>query len=285
MIYPQEPLPPEPDIERERSDLLAQIEDWLETPVMILGILWLVLLILDFTSGLSPFLNAVMLLIWGVFIIDFFVRFLLAPKKLPFLRTNWLTALSLAIPALRIGRVARVARALRGTRLVSLVSSFNRGMRILRSTLQTSGFGYVILLTLIITLLGAAGIYAFEGPVSPESIGSYGEALWWTAMIIATMGSDYWPQTAEGRLLTLLMALYAFAVFGYVTATLATFFLGQQAASRQDQTAANPLTAQSDGDLRREMSALRAEIAALRQSLNPPPDPHPGPVPDRDLPR
>ena len=45
---------------------------------------------------------------------------------------------------------------------------------------------------------------------------------------MTTMGSDYFPQTAEGRVLCFILAIYAFAVFGYVTATLATFFVGRQ---------------------------------------------------------
>jgi len=45
-------------------------------------------------------------------------------------------------------------------------------------------------------------------------------------MIMTTMGSQYWPQTPEGRMLCLFLALYAFAVFGYVTAAIATFFIG-----------------------------------------------------------
>ncbi len=50
---------------------------------------------------------------------------------------------------------------------------------------------------------------------------SYGEAVSWTAMVLTTMGTDYFPKTAEGRLLCWLLAagcwllaLYAFAVFG-----------------------------------------------------------------------
>ncbi len=29
------------------------------------------------------------------------------------------------------------------------------------------------------------------------------------------LGSEYWPQTVEGRVLCLLLAFYAFGVFGY----------------------------------------------------------------------
>jgi voltage-gated potassium channel len=115
--------------------------------------------------------------------------------------------------------------------------------------------------TVIITLAGAAGMYAFEQEV-PNSPGfeNYGTALWWTAMLMTTMGSDYFPQTPEGRILCFLLALYAFAVFGYVTATLATFFIGQDA----DDDEAEIVGAKSIYALRDEITALRTEIQRLR---------------------
>jgi voltage-gated potassium channel len=75
-------------------------------------------------------------------------------------------------------------------------------------------------------------------------------------MIMTTMGSAYWPQTAEGRVLCVVLALYAFGVFGYVTATLATFFVGRDAEA-------------ADGEIAGALAveALRDEIAALRADL------------------
>jgi voltage-gated potassium channel len=79
-------------------------------------------------------------------------------------------------------------------------------------------------------------------------------------MLMTTMGSDYFPQTPEGRILCFLLALYAFAVFGYVTATLATFFIGQDA----DDDEAAIVGAKSIDALRDEITALRTEIQSLR---------------------
>ena len=59
-------------------------------------------------------------------------------------------------------------------------------------------------LSVLVTLAGAAGMYAFEGP---ERIGRYPDALWWTAMMMTRMGSETWPQTGEGRILCLVLAL------------------------------------------------------------------------------
>ena len=51
-------------------------------------------------------------------------------------------------------------------------------------------------------------------------------------MLLTTMGSDYWPRTPEGRLLCVLLAVYAFAVFGYVTAAIAAYFVGKDRDAR-----------------------------------------------------
>ena len=96
----------------------------------------------------------------------------------------------------------------------------------LKRSVRRRGLGYVTLLTLIVAVVGAAGMYQFEldGDGGP-GFSSYGGALWWTAMLLTTMGSDYWPRTSEGRMLCLLLAVYAFAVFGYVTAAIAAYFV------------------------------------------------------------
>jgi voltage-gated potassium channel len=167
------------------------------------------------------------------------VEFLAAPQKRVYLRKRWVTALSLALPAvrllrlIRVARVARLAGAARGVRLARLLGAINRGMRALAIGLGRRGLGYVILLTLLVAITGAAGMYRFEldAPGGP-GFADYGTAVWWTAMLLTTMGSDYWPRTVEGRLLCLLLAIYAFAVFGYVTAAIAAYFVGKDRQTR-----------------------------------------------------
>ncbi len=254
----------EEDLTRERDELLERLEDWLETPMLVLAFVWLALLVVELIWGESLLFNTIGTIIWFVFIADFVVKFVLAPHKADFLKRNWLTAISLLIPALRIFRIFRVfrllrlARAARGLRLLRVISSLNRSMKALSASLSRRGFGYVIALTMLVTLVGAAGIYAFENQ-APSGPKSYGDALWWTAMIMTTLGSQYWPQTPEGRVLCVFLAMYAFGVFGYVTAALATFFVGRDAENEEAELAgATQLAA-----LRDEVIALRDEIRAL----------------------
>lgn len=220
-------------VERERYEILEQLDRWLDLPMLILGIVWLILIILDLIEGIGPRLAMVFDVIWMLFIIDFLLEFIIAPRKSKYLKSNWITAISLVVPAFRILRVfpllkaARIARAGRGLNLIRVLGSVNRGMRTLSSIFSRHGFAYVMGLTVIVTFAGAAGMYAFErnAPSGP-GLNDFGAALWWTAMIMTTMGSQYWPQTPEGRILCLLLAVYAFSVFGYVTAFLASLFIG-----------------------------------------------------------
>lgn len=264
---PQAPV--EEALEQERYELLQRLENWLEVPMLILAFVWLALLVGELVWGESLSFEVIGTLIWGVFLFNFGVELLLAPRKRAYLKRNWLTVISLLVPALRIFRVFRVVRLLRvarvgrGLRLFRVVSSLNRGMRALGASLQRRGFGYVLALTVLVAFAGAAGMFAFENDV-PEGLGTYGEALWWTGMIMTTMGSHYWPVTFEGRVLCVFLSLYAFGVFGYVTATLATFFVGRDAENDEAEVAgARELAA-----LRRELSALREDIQGL--ALRPP---------------
>lgn len=247
-----------PDRTRERR--LRRLKAWLETPMLVLAFIWLALLVGELVWGETRTFARVGGAIWVVFIVNFVVEFVLAPRKLAYLKRNWLTAISLLVPALRIFRVFRAIRLLRltrvgrGLRLLRVVSSLNRGMRALGASLHRRGFGYVLALTVLVTFAGAAGMYALEQ--TTPGMDSYAEALWWTAMVMTTMGSQYWPQTAEGRVLCVFLALYAFGVFGYVTAALATFFVGRDAESSDTELAGA-----------RELSALRRDVAALREEI------------------
>lgn len=217
------------ELTRQRTSLLLRINRILEGPMVFLGFVWLILLLIELVKGLSPVLQLMSVGIWIIFILDFVLKFILAPHKITFLKKNWLTAISLVIPALRIvrfARIFRVARGLKSVRLVRVVASLNRGMKSLGATMKRRGLKYVVAITLIVIFGGAAGMYGFE---NANGLKSYGESLWWTTMLITSLGSEYWPQTAEGKALCLLLAIYGFCVFGYITATLASFFVGRDA--------------------------------------------------------
>ena len=248
--------------DHQRWTTLGQLDEWLEAPMAVLALIWLGLVLVELVTGSSKLLETLGTAIWIIFIAEFALRFVLAPKKVPFLKSNWLTALALAVPALRLLRFLsflRAARALRGLRLVKIVGTANRSMNALRRALERRGFGYVAGLTLLVTGLGAAGMLNFE-PASEVHGGftSYADALWWTAMLLTSIGSQYWPVTTEGQVLTVLLSIYGLAVLGYITATVASFFIGRDAEEKDGPVAGSA-----------ELEALTREVRALRAALAP----------------
>ncbi|MBD2750338.1 two pore domain potassium channel family protein [Microvirga sp. BT688] len=249
------------DLMEERWNALRDLEEWLQTPMMFLSFIWLLLVIVELVWGTARVLEVFGTAIWIAFVVEFTIRLALAPEKGYFLRRNWVTVIALVVPAFRLLRglrFLRLARAARGFRLVRIVGTANRGMNALRTSLSRRGLGYAVVLTLLITALGAGGMLAFE-PASevPGGFAGYWDALWWTGMLLTTMGSEYWPKSLEGRVLCFLLSLYGFAVFGYITASFASFFVERDASSPDAGTAGST-----------DLAALRAEIAALRADLD-----------------
>jgi voltage-gated potassium channel len=241
----------------ERIELLSQINDLFDFPLIILSIVWLILIVADFVYGLSPFLQGLSTFIWILFILDFLIEFYISPKKQDYLKQNVIVVLSLFLPALRILRLFSAFRILKFTsfirslNLARILSSLNRSIRTARKVMRQRGLEYILLITFFVILLGAAGMYDFER----SELSSYGDALWWTAMIMTTIGSDYWPKTLEGRVLTFILSVYAFAIFGYITAALASLLVGKEKENSQGEIK----------ELRNEIQRLSNEISRLSE--------------------
>ncbi len=247
----------------ERWIVLEELDDWLRLPMALLGLAWLLMVVAELLSGENALLSLASTAVWVTFIAEFALRLLLAPERWSFLKRNWLTVIALVVPALRFFRtlaVLRAARALRGLRLVRIVGTANRSMNALRTTMRRRRFGYVLGLTILVIVLGAAGMLSFE-PAGEVNGGftSYGHALWWTAMLVTSIGSDFWPVTTEGRMLALLLSIYGLAVFGYITASFASFFVGRDVSEADSPSAGSA-----------EFRRLAEEVRALRLELSRP---------------
>ncbi len=263
------------ETEEERNEVLEQFKEWTDIPMLLLGFVWGALLVADLVWGLTPFFETLTTIVWVLFIFEFIIELALAPRKIKYIQKNWLTVIALALPALRIVRFARIGgllrltRTVRSMRLIRVISSLNRSINGIRTNLARYGAGSVALMSTTVTFVGAAGMYAFEGGLTEgQGLESYGEALWWTAMIMTTLGSQYWPRTLEGRILGFILSLYAFGVFGYVTGALASFFVGREKAIRQTTDA------EFLADAHREIKRLRDELQDMTHELSkaePPP--------------
>lgn len=276
----------QPPAEAERFELLDHLQTLLEPLMVALGVVFLVLLLIDFTDpGLSTgqrlWLDRATTTIWIAFLIDFGVRFFVAPSKTSFLRDNWLSAVSLALPFLRPLRALRALRGLRALRavrslsLVRLVGGVNRGMRLLRQVTRGRQVVYVAALTLFVVLAGAAGALFFDRGLAEAPIQNFGDALWWSAALVTTVNAEKYVVSPEARIVGVLMRLYAVSVFGLVTAAIASYFVGRDAEARGavgghgDPTPSTEIAGLRSevASLRREGTALREELMATRQAI------------------
>lgn len=258
----------------ERWELLGHIQALLE-PVMVgLGLVFLALLFVDYGGILigtphAALLSRTMLVIWGIFVLDFGLRLIVAPDKTTFLRTNWLTVISLAIPFLRPFRALRALRAIRSINLVRLLGGVNRGMRIVRRISRGHQFAYVALLTVLVVVAGAVGAWFFDRGHPGATILNFGDALWWSSTLITTISNEQYPVTLEARILALLMRIYAVSVFGFITATIASYLVEQRL--HPDDGEEPNLERDLDERitaLTRELLTLQRELQARRESMS-----------------
>ena len=127
---------------RKRFHLLYQLEEHLEIPMFLLAIIWLVLLVTELTKGLSPTQDQIVMVIWVVFILEYLLKFVLAPHKLSYVKQQWLTLIALFIPALRAFRLLNAIRVLRLTPVMTttkVVRALTSGNRFIQAVQEAQG--------------------------------------------------------------------------------------------------------------------------------------------------
>lgn len=228
----------------ERFELLDHITRLLEPVMTVLGLVFLGLLLLEYAGGHLSIagadrLDGTLTAIWVIFVVDFALRFFIAPAKRAFLRQNWLTVLSLALPflrPLRALRALRAARAVRSLSLVRLLGGVNRAMRLLQRVAQGRQFAYVGGLTLFVVVAGAVGVRFFDRSVPGAPIQTFGDALWWSSAMVTTINNELYAVSPEARIIAILQRVYAVSVFGFITASIASYLIGSDAQKSSDTT-------------------------------------------------
>jgi voltage-gated potassium channel len=190
--------------------------------------------------------------VWVLFGIDFAVRLALAERRAAFVRSNWLDVLTLVLPFLRPLRVLRVVLALNV--LGRRAGAFARGRVV----------GSVVASVAVVGLIAALAVLDAERGRPGANIETFGDALWWAAVTIATVGyGDRFPITTEGRFVAVGLMATGITMLGVVTAALASWFVEKLSQVEE----AEVQTEQGLADLAAELRGLRDEIQSLRASL------------------
>jgi voltage-gated potassium channel len=90
--------------------------------------------------------------------------------------------------------------------------------------------------------LVTVGAALFVEVFSPNSFDSFGDALWWAAQTVTTVGyGDVVPQTDGGRFVAVFVMVFGLAVVSLVTAIVTSGFVARaQRARRDNELAEHP---------------------------------------------
>ncbi len=242
---------------------LLALEKILELPMLFLSFVWLCILITELVYSTNPVISYCGTGIWILFIFYFAVRLATVDDQKAFFKRNWLFVLAILASVLRFFPfmnsfpLVRALTATFGMQVIWIFASAEQGMSSIRRSFGRRGAAYVLTFTLVVIFAGAAGMLHFERiSDDPQSIHTYPNALWWTAMQITNIGSGYPIKTTGGRILCLAISVYAIAVFGYLTALIATFFIDRVTKDQNTEIARQ----KSLQDIQEEIIRLRHVI-------------------------
>ena len=173
--YFEDPGAPLPEMSRrERAGArYARFADPLMFLVALLFLLAFVLLkVPNQTAQLHSASRTALIVTWVLFVVDYFVRTLLAPKPAHYMARHPLVLLSLFFPPLR---------ALLAIRALFLLLSGTQGQR----TVASAQIAFWLVLTAV--LFGSAfELWAESGDPNAE-IKTYGQSLWWSFETVSTV--------------------------------------------------------------------------------------------------
>jgi voltage-gated potassium channel len=194
-----------------RAARRAAYEKWSAIPVFLLGALFLVGLVEVIMDGGDSRAGTVLMeLTWLGFVADLVVTWSLDDDPRSFARRHWFAILAVLVPIFRALLVFYV--------FVRLA----RGRRRLQSRIQF----YAAYLTILVITFGAVLVLSAERSYPGSNIETYGEAIWWAAVTVTTVGyGDYVPISPTGRLIATVMLFNGVAIISVITATISSRFV------------------------------------------------------------
>ena len=141
-------------------------------------------------GGAAVVTNLVLWVTWLLFVVDFVVRLLLAEPRGPWLVRHLYEVVVIALPPLR---------PLRLLRLVTLLGARHRSVG---TAVRGQVIAYAAGWTAVLLVVSSLAVLDAERGAPGGSIETYGEALWWAAVTVTSVGyGDFSPVTPAGRVI------------------------------------------------------------------------------------
>jgi voltage-gated potassium channel len=180
--------------------------------LLALATLWLVAVLpSDFGAGPvgTDIVYACRFALSAVYAIDLVIRSRMAPRHVRYVLAHPLALASVVAPPVRV--------------LFSI--------RLVRSLFRRGNLRRFLLVVAVMILNSVVIVYLVERHAPHSTIHTFGEALWWSAVTVTTVGyGDFYPVTTEGRITACLLMGTGLLTLAVVTAQVASSFLTEEPA-------------------------------------------------------
>ncbi|UDM32084.1 potassium channel family protein [Lentilactobacillus laojiaonis] len=193
-------------------------------------------------------------IIWAFFLIDYVIRFWLAPFKKQFLIENSFDLLALIPfhPVFVFFRISRIIRIIRYYHLFWKLGWSGPITRSVHNFLYDTGFIYLFSISLGI-LLSCSLIYSF---FEHQSLS---HSLWWAITTATTVGyGDMSPKTDGGKIIASFLMIGGIGFIGLLTSTITDFFTDKDP---------HEVNQQKIDDLNEQVQQLSKQIEQLTKQI------------------
>ena len=223
---------------------LRRWKRWADPVLLVLALGSIPVLLLEVEKADLPradqtFIDVVNIVVLVVFAVDYIVGLFLTDDRRGYVRGEWLNLLivigSAAAVAPDLGALG-ATRALRGLRPLRAVITLIRAMviggmaaRDGRRVVRRNAVRFAVGVATMTWLTSAAAFTIAEDVGVGRTISGFGDALWWSAATITTVGyGDISPVTTAGRGVALVTMVVGISTFAIITARVASFLVNDE---------------------------------------------------------
>lgn len=215
---------------KQKEVRLKRLQDRFEEPMLLITLLMIPLIIIENADLGAPWPDIAFWLnwfIWSAFAVEFVVMLWAAPNKWRWLKKN---PLEIAIVFLTPPFLPANLEAARLFRLLRLVRLF-RLKDLSHSVFSTKGLINAAIIAGIVTLAGGLAFTIVER--GKQNIDSW-DGIYWAMTQVTAAGTSVPPQTEEGRILSLIVALAGAGFVAMLTAAFAQRFVEAERKRKQE---------------------------------------------------
>ncbi|MDD9338965.1 MAG: potassium channel family protein [Providencia heimbachae] len=160
------------------------------------------------------------------FTVDFFIFLFISKNKIKFIK-KYAVIVLLSVPYLTILDYTSIKFTEEQIYLIRFIPLFRGGaalvmlmMMVVKRNTTALFLSYIILLFSMVYFISLI-FFIFERG-SNTDVKSYGDAIWWAAMTVTTLGSNIIPVTTAGKIITTILAATGMTVFPIFTVYITT---------------------------------------------------------------